>query len=144
VTAVRELPIGSTALAFAAIRELRTHLTDLEAFARAVDEVQRAEGYRLVGAFEDGEADAVAVAGFRTGTSLSWGRYLYVDDLVTREAYRSRGHAGALVAWLLDEARAAGCESFHLDSGTGRHDAHRFYFAHGLRITGFHFARTGG
>jgi GNAT superfamily N-acetyltransferase len=144
VTSVRELPVGATQLAFPAMRELRTQLTDVAAFVRVVDEVQRAQGYRLVGSFEDGEADAVAIAGFRTGTSLAWGRYLYVDDLVTREAYRSRGHAGALMAWLLDEARGAGCDSFHLDSGTERHDAHRFYLSHGLRITGFHFTRVGG
>jgi hypothetical protein len=32
---------------------------------RQVEEVQRPEGYRLVAAFEDGEEEACAVAGFR-------------------------------------------------------------------------------
>jgi hypothetical protein len=35
------------------MRELRTHLTDVRAFARHVDEKQRGEGYRLAGAFDD-------------------------------------------------------------------------------------------
>ena len=44
------------------MRALRTHYTDEQEFARRVDEVQRPEGYRLVGAFEDERC--VAVAGF--------------------------------------------------------------------------------
>jgi GNAT superfamily N-acetyltransferase len=110
---------------------------------RRVDDVQRAEGYRLVGAFEDGEADAAAVAGFRVGHLLAWGRFLYVDDLSTRASARRRGHGRALLEWLADEARRLECEQFHLDSGVGpnRFDAHRLYFNVGLGITAHHFAR---
>jgi GNAT superfamily N-acetyltransferase len=139
---VRELGSSETALAGPALHELRTHIPSVDELVRRIDEVQRGAGYRLVGAFEDGEEAAVAVAGFRTGNSLAWGRYLYVDDLVTREAFRARGYAGALMAWLVEEARRLGCDQLHLDSGTQRHDAHRFYFDHGLHIPGFHFARA--
>ncbi len=143
-TGIRELHQRETALAFPALRELRTHLASVDDFVHRVDQGQRPEGYRLVGAFEAGEEAAVAVAGFRSGTSLAWGRYLYVDDLVTRAAFRSRGHAGTLVDWLVDEARRLGCAQLHLDSGTQRHDAHRFYLDQGLHIPGFHFARDLG
>jgi GNAT superfamily N-acetyltransferase len=66
-----------------------------------------------------------------------------VDDLVTREALRGRGHADAVMAWVEDEARRAGCGQLHLDSGLGpdRADAHRFYFRHGLTIVSHHFAK---
>ncbi len=138
---VREISREGTRVAFPAIAELRTHITALEEFVRLVDEDQRPEGYRLVGAFEDGDEDAVAVAGFRTGTGLSWGRYLYVDDFVTRETHRRQGHAGALMDWLADEARRLGCSQLHLDSGSQRYDAHRLYLQHGFVIPGFHFAR---
>ncbi|MGQ0803476.1 MAG: GNAT family N-acetyltransferase [Actinomycetota bacterium] len=138
---VREIGIDESRVAFGAMRELRTDLESEAEFVRRVDEVQRAEGYRLVGSFEEGEADAAAVAGFRFGHSLAWGHFLYVDDLITREAYRSHGHAGALMDWLVDEAGRLGCDQLHLDSGSQRHDAHRFYLAHGLLIPGFHFAR---
>ena len=141
VAETREIRAGETGLAFAAMRELRTHSASEDEFVRRIDEVQRPEGYRLVGAFEDGEENAVAVAGFRLGNNLAWGHFLYVDDLITREAYRSRGHAGALMDWLVDEARRLGCDQLHLDSGTQRHDAHRFYLDHSLVIPGFHFAR---
>jgi GNAT superfamily N-acetyltransferase len=125
------------------MRELRPHFADEEAFLRRVDDVQRAEGYRLVGAFEEGEDAAAAVAGFRVGHMLAWGRFLYVDDLSTLPAARRRGHGRALLEWLADEARRLGCEQLHLDSGVGpeRFDAHRLYLNAGLAITSHHFAR---
>jgi GNAT superfamily N-acetyltransferase len=124
------------------MRALRTHLGDAEPFARHVDEVQRPEGYRLVGAF-DGDR-VVAVAGFRVVHHLAWGRTLYVDDLSTLPEARGRGHGAALLEWCEEEARRAGCDELHLDSGIGpeREDAHRLYFNRRLRITSFHFAKS--
>ncbi len=138
---VRELLPEDTHLAFRAMRALRTDLVDEASFARRVEE-QRPEGYRLVGSFGDGE-DACAVAGFRTGHSLSWGRYLYVDDLSTLPEARRQGHAGRLLGWLGEEASRLGCGQFHLDSGVGidRADAHRLYINAGMVIAAHHFAR---
>jgi GNAT superfamily N-acetyltransferase len=140
---VRELPAGETARAARALLELRPQYGDPAALAARVDEVQRAEGYRVLGSFEDGAEEAVAAAGFRVVEMLHSGRGLYVDDLVTLPEARGRGHAGALFAWLDAEAERLGCDSFHLDSGVGpeRAAAHRFYFRHRLRITSYHFAR---
>jgi GNAT superfamily N-acetyltransferase len=119
---------------------LRTHYTDEAGFVRRVDEVQRAEGYRIVGAFE-GER-CVAVAGFRVIHNLAWGDTLYVDDLSTLPEARGRGYGRALLEWCREEGARAGCAQFHLDSGVGpeREDAHRLYFNTGLRITSYHFA----
>jgi GNAT superfamily N-acetyltransferase len=140
---VRELFPAETGLAFAAMQALRTDLTDEAAFVRQIDEFQRPEGYRLIAAFEDGETNAAAVAGFRIGHALSWGHYLYVDDLSTRPDARRRGHARALLEWLVEEGKRLGCEQLHLDSGVGldRADAHRLYFNAGLVISAHHFAR---
>jgi GNAT superfamily N-acetyltransferase len=138
---VRELGPSETRLAFEAMRALRTDLEDEDAFVNRLA-VQRREGYRLVGSFDEGVDRASAVAGFRTAHSLAWGHYLYVDDLSTLPEARRRGHAGALMRWLFEEARRLGCESLHLDSGVGPHraDAHRLYLNHGMRITSHHFA----
>jgi GNAT superfamily N-acetyltransferase len=126
------------------MRELRKHLRHVGTFVERVDTVQRPEGYRMVGVFEDGSADATAVAGFRVGTSLSWGRHLYVDDLSTVTAARGRGCAGQLLSWIAEEARRLDCGEVHLDSGVGlaRLTAHRFYLNRGFAITAHHFART--
>jgi GNAT superfamily N-acetyltransferase len=143
MTSIREILPPETRVAFAALRELRPQFADEEAFVRRVDDVQRAEGYRLVGVFEEGETDAAAVAGFRVGHMLAWGRFLYVDDLSTLPAARRRGHGRALLEWLTEEARRLACEQLHLDSGVGtdRFDAHRLYLNVGLAITSHHFAR---
>jgi len=126
------------------MRELRPHVGDEAEFVRRVDEVQRAEGYRLVAVFEDGLEDAVAAAGFRLRNMLAWGRVLYVDDLSTLPSARRRGYGRALLDWLAEEARRLGCGELHLDSGVGptRADAHRLYLNAGLRITSHHFARV--
>jgi GNAT superfamily N-acetyltransferase len=140
---IREISPPDTGSAFNAMQALRTDLEDEGSFVRVVDEVLRPQGYRLIVAFEEGDSEAVAVAGFRIGNSLSWSRYLYVDDLSTVPEARRRGHGRALLAWLLEEAKRSGCAQLHLDSGVGfdRFDAHRLYMNSGMVIASYHFAR---
>ena len=75
--------------------------------------------------------------------SLSWGRFLYVDDLSTLPEARRLGYGRALLDWLSTEGRRLGCGQLHLDSGVGpeRGDAHRLYLNAGLVISAHHFAR---
>jgi GNAT superfamily N-acetyltransferase len=126
------------AACFRVVHELRTHLVREEFVARV--RLQQRDGYRLAFIAEDGAV--VAAAGFRIATFLAWGRSLYVDDLVSAERARSRGHGKALLDWLAAHARANGCEQLHLDSGTQRKAAHRFYSRERLEISSFHFQRT--
>lgn len=133
-----ELLGAARGMAVPALAELRPDVVDL---ADRIA-VQQAAGYRLAGVVVAGEASAVAVAGFRVQSNLAWGRHLYVDDLVTRAAFRGQGHGRELLAWLVEQARHDGCAELHLDSGVGagRHDAHALYHRAGLRITSHHFA----
>jgi GNAT superfamily N-acetyltransferase len=138
---IREILPPHTALAFEAMRGLRTHHDDREEFVRRVDQDQRPQGYRLVGAF-DGE-HCVAVAGFRLIRNLAVGDHIYVDDLATHPDARRRGYGRALLDWCAEEARRLGCAELQLDSAVerARLDAHRLYFNAGMRITSYHFAR---
>lgn len=141
---VREISVGQTALAYPAMEVLRGDrpaVGSLEEFVERIDTLQRPEGYRLVGAFEPDDPAAAAVAGFRLAHSTAWGRFLYVDDLVTRPECRRRGHASALLAFVDEEGRRLGCDAVHLDSGHHRTDAHRLYLALGFEDIGRHFAR---
>ena len=106
---------------------------------RFVEQVrqQGRDRYRLVFLEDDGEVRAVG--GFRISESLAWGKYLYVDDLVTSERSRSKGYGHAVLVWLIAHAREAGCDEFHLDSGVQRFGAHRFYLREGMDITSHHF-----
>lgn len=118
------------------LRELRERLDEDEIARRAA--AQMAEGYRL--AYVEADGVVAAVAGFRVANNLAWGRHLYVDDLVTSAACRSRGLGGALLRALADYARSNGCAELHLDSGVHRDRAHRFYFSQGLCVKSFHFS----
>jgi GNAT superfamily N-acetyltransferase len=120
---------------FPVMHQLRPTLLAEEFVSRI--KVQQAEGYQLAFLEEDGAV--ASVAGFRLQTLLWSGRSLYVDDLVTDAAQRSKGHGEAMLAWLIALAREADCTTFMLDSGTHRHEAHAFYFRNGLRISDFHF-----
>jgi GNAT superfamily N-acetyltransferase len=137
----QEILPPQTRLAFNAMRELRPHFTDVDEFVRQVDELQRPEGYRLVAILPEEGTAAVAVAGFRLGTSLSWGRHLYVDDLSTLSSSRGAGLASQLLAWIYEEAQRLGCREIHLDSGVGpaRYAAHRLYLRSGYVINAHHF-----
>jgi len=137
---IRELAVEDTHLAFDAMAELR-RLDSLKTFLASVAE-ERREGYRLVASFETDDDQAAAVAGFRLAHFLAWGKAIYVDDVSTRAKYRGRGHAGALMDWLIAEARRLDCDQLHLDSGVGpdRETAHRLYMNKGLRISAHHFS----
>jgi len=136
---MRTIRIATTAAeidrCFPVMHQLRPALFEID-FIRQV-QLQQAEGYQL--ACVEFEQAIVAVAGFRLQSYLHSGRTLYVDDLVTDGALRSQGHGEALLKWLIELAREAGCTTFSLDSGSHRKEAHAFYFRNGLRISSFHF-----
>jgi len=138
---IRELPPDQTHLAYRAMLELRPGIGSEAEFVSRVNERQRPEGYRLVGSFAEGDEQAAGAAGFRTAHFLAWGHAVYVDDLSSRASFRRQGHAGALMDWLLAEARRLGCGQLHLDSGVGidRMDAHRLYLDKRMRISSHHF-----
>ena len=116
--------------------QLRPHLKEQE-FVSVVRQQFR-EGYRI--AFIRRKQKVAAVAGFRVLHSLVWGRFCYVDDLVTNEQVRSRGLGRELFEWLCDFARSEGCQRLELDSGVQRFAAHRFYLRHRMTISCHHFS----
>ena len=140
---IRELALGETHLASEAMLALRSHVGSADDFVRRVDDVQRAQGYRLIGLFVEGREHAVAAAGFRVNDHLAWGHSLYCDDLSTLPEHRGHGYAAALLDWMIEEARRLGCGEFHLDSGVAadRESAHRLYFNKRMRISSYHFSR---
>lgn len=124
---------------FAVMRELRPHITTEAEFLSRVRS-QMAQGYKLA-VLEEGGLP-VACAGYRVLEMLYCGRILYVDDLVTLPAMRSKGHGDKLMDFLMGQARHEKCAELHLDSGTQRKEAHRFYFRRGMLIDSFHFGQA--
>ncbi|HXM00001.1 MAG TPA: GNAT family N-acetyltransferase [Rhizomicrobium sp.] len=125
---------------FPVMKELRTHLKSADEFLARVRRQQAGSGWRLIYVEDGGEP--VAAAGFRVSEWLAWGKALYVDDLICLESHRGQGFAEGLMRWMEELAKAEGCVQFHLDSGTHRLGAHRFYHRLKLAITSFHFQKT--
>jgi len=121
---------------FAVMAELRPHLKEAEFVSRV--QCQQRAGYQL--AFLSDKGKVMALAGYRYSESLSWGQFMYVDDLVTTEKSRSKGYGQKLFKWLVGEAKSQGCDQFHLDSGVQRFGAHRFYLSSRMDIIAHHFA----
>lgn len=137
-----EIHIATTdaeiAACYPVMRELRPHIAEDQFLSRVRS--QEDAGYRL--AFIQGSDGVVAVAGFRVGENLAWGRFLYVDDLVTLPAHRSKSYGAKLLSWLKERAAKEGCRQMHLDSGIQRKEAHRFYEREGMTMASLHFAEN--
>jgi len=123
---------------FELMHELRTGL-DKEYFLKQVKE-QINEGYHLFYMLE--EASVVALCGCRIGKSLAWGKYLYIEDLVTTGIQRSLGYGKKILDHLTEFSISRGCEQVHLDSGVQRFDAHKFYLREGFKIASHHFSKS--
>lgn len=123
------------AACYPVMRELRPHIAQEQFLFRVRG--QERTGYRV--AYIQEPTGVVAVAGFRLGENLAWGRFLYVDDLVTLPGQRSKGHGAKLLSWLKGQAAKEGCEQVHLDSGIQRTEAHRFYEREGMTMASLHF-----
>jgi GNAT superfamily N-acetyltransferase len=120
------------------MQQLRPAIGEEEFLARARRQ-QAEEKWRLA-YLEDG-GEVVAVSGFRILDCMATGKTLYVDDLVTREDRRSRGHGETMLGWIEQMARDEGCTCVRLDSGTHRTGAHKFYFRMDMPIVSFHFMK---
>jgi len=114
---------------------LRPHIK-VEEFVERV-QLQFKGGYQLAAVLDEG--NVVAVAGYHLSKNLAWGKYLYVDDLITNQKHRSHGFGRILLNWLRDEAKNNHCDQLHLDSGVQRKDAHRFYEREGMTFSSHHY-----
>lgn len=126
------------AACFPVMVQLRPHLADAAELVARVARQQKA-GYRLLAAWQDGAP--AALAGYRFAENLVYGRFVYVDDLVTTEGARGSGLGGRLLDAVADEARGQGIERLVLDTALDNVLAHRFYYRQGLLARALRFSR---
>lgn len=126
--------------AFAVMRELRPHLVDADAFMAQVERQARQEGYRLLAAWQGTEL--VGLAGYRFQENLIYGRFVYIDDLVTTASVRSTGVGAALVDAVREDAYRHDCKQLILDTALGNSLGQRFYFRQGLLSRALHFGQA--
>ena len=80
------------------------------------------------------------VAGVRFQDNFCYGRFCYVDDLITDSESRSEGWGEALLQGMMAYSKAEKCVQLHLDSGVVRYEAHRFYLNQRMMIASHHFS----
>ena len=119
---------------FPIMQELRTHFTDIEAYKAQIRR-QMDDGYTLALLWFGGEI--AGCGGFRVHETLSRGKYMYVEDLVTSSRLRSHGLGDKLFDWLAGQARERGCAQMEIISGVQRGEAHRFYHRKRMTIKAF-------
>jgi GNAT superfamily N-acetyltransferase len=122
-------------------RQLRPQLP--ADYASRLREIFAAGGRMALAVDKEGEdGEVVSVALWRLIENTYEGRRLYVDDLVSDAARRSRGAGRLLLDWLEARGRNLGCDVLALDSGVHRQDAHRFYFRERMAIFSYSFKKA--
>ncbi|WP_394780275.1 GNAT family N-acetyltransferase [Undibacterium sp.] len=121
---------------YAVMKELRPHLENEADFLQRVARM-RTQNYRILAAWE-GE-QVVALAGYRLQENLVYGKFLYVDDLVTAENARGQRWGAQLLDALNTMAEQTGCKRLALDTAVSNALAQRFYFRQGLLFGAMRF-----
>ena len=121
---------------YAVMAELRPHIARAE-FLPRVKKMMTGTNFRLVYLKDE---SVRAVGGFRVAEWLAGGRYLEIEDLVSKDGERSKGYGGALFDWLVEHARRENCAQLRLVSHVARFGAHRFYLRKGMIIEAHYFS----
>jgi len=95
--------------------------------------------YSQLAVFDQDEC--IAICGIWIGNKLWVGKYLELDNIVVKEAYRSRGVGDLIFKTLEQKAIQENCNMLSLDSYTSNFKAHKFFYNQGYSPKGFHFIK---
>lgn len=95
--------------------------------------------YSQLAVFDQDEC--IAICGIWMGNKLWVGKYLELDNIVVKEAYRSRGVGDLIFKTLEQKAHQENCNMLSLDSYTSNFKAHKFFYNQGYSPKGFHFIK---
>ena len=121
---------------FNVLSPLRPHLS-LDSFISSVERMSESTSYQVVYLKDD---EIRAVAGFRISEWLHTGKYLEIEELITKEGERSKGYGGELFDWVLEYAKDQECSQLRLVSGISRDQAHKFYLNKGMSFEAKYFS----
>ncbi|MDZ4652840.1 GNAT family N-acetyltransferase [Bacillus cereus] len=118
------------------LQQLRTKLSKEE--TSSLFRNMKEENYKLFSLRnEDGEV--VSLAGVAICTNFYNKKHIFVYDLVTAEAHRSKRHGKVLLSYIENWGKENECESIVLTSAFSRIDAHRFYEREGYDKVSYSF-----
>ncbi|EJS67671.1 N-acetyltransferase [Bacillus cereus] len=118
------------------LQQLRTKLSKEE--ASFLFRKMKEENYKLFSLYDE-IGEVVSLAGVTVCTNFYNKKHVFVYDLVTAEAHRSKGYGNVLLSYIEDWGIENGCESIALTSAFPRLDAHRFYEREGYDKVSYSF-----
>ena len=121
---------------YAVMAELRPQFQP-DDFLRQVKGQMAETKFRLVYLDDKG---IKAVGSYRIGEWLAGGKYLEIEDLVSKTGERSKGYGGELFDWIVEYAKQENCDHIKLVSHVKRFGAHRFYLNKKMIIEAHYFS----
>lgn len=121
---------------YTVMAELRPNLLE-STFVALVKHLNKINNFQLAYLY-DGEIKAVAE--LRISEWLANGKYLEIEDLVTKNGSRAKGYGGELFDWLVKYAKENNCNHLRLVSNVIRKDAHRFYIKKEMKLEAYYFS----
>ncbi|MFP3028410.1 MAG: GNAT family N-acetyltransferase [Wolbachia sp.] len=119
------------------INELYVHIDNEDTFIANFTSLCN-NGYKVIGKYVDN--DLIAILAYRLPYKFTFGKYVYVDDLVTLPEYRSRGYGHQLIEWLKEESKRIGYHQIHLDVSMSNHLGSKFYLNNGFQAKAYHLS----
>jgi ribosomal protein S18 acetylase RimI-like enzyme len=101
---------------------------------------QQKTSYRILAIEEQGKI--VALAGYRESENLIYGKFIYVDDLVTDPDYRSLNMGQTLLKHISGIAHEKLKKNVVLDTGIANSQAQKFYYRESFLALGMHFVKA--
>ncbi|HGH7179856.1 GNAT family N-acetyltransferase [Bacillus luti] len=121
------------------LQQLRTKLSKEE--ASFLFRKMKEENYKLFSLYDE-IGEVVSLAGVTICTNFYNKKHVFVYDLVTAEAHRSKGYGNVLLSYIENWGKEYGCESIALTSAFPRLDAHRFYEREGYDKVSYSFHKN--
>ncbi|MDH4422298.1 MULTISPECIES: GNAT family N-acetyltransferase [Bacillus] len=121
------------------LQQLRTKLSKEE--ASFLFRKMKEENYKLFSLYDE-IGEVVSLAGVTICTNFYNKKHVFVYDLVTAEAHRSKGYGNVLLSYIENWGKEYGCESIALTSAFPRLDAHRFYEREGYDKVSYSFYKN--
>ncbi|MCR8858539.1 MULTISPECIES: GNAT family N-acetyltransferase [Bacillus] len=120
------------------LQQLRTALTKEE--AQFLFRQMKEERYQLFSLCNDAD-EVVSLAGVAVCTNFYNKKHVFVYDLVTAGAHRSKDYGKALLSYIEEWGAEKGCSSVVLTSAFPRIEAHRFYEREGYNKVSYSFCK---
>ncbi|WP_026592207.1 GNAT family N-acetyltransferase [Bacillus sp. UNC437CL72CviS29] len=120
------------------LQQLRTALTKEE--VQFLFHQMKEERYQLFSLYNE-ENEVVSLAGVAICTNFYNKKHVFVYDLVTAEAHRSKGYGKALLSYIEEWGAEKECSSVVLTSAFPRINAHRFYEREGYDKVSYAFCK---